>query len=61
MSLTFKNVSYSCSKQCLSYSSENIGEEEKITPFIIGASLSEPHTNRVYEKIAVLMYVCVCP
>ena len=31
---------------------------------VIGASLSEPHTNRVYEKIAVLlyvyMYVCVC-
>ena len=24
---------------------------------IIGASLSEPHTNQYYEKIAVLMYV----
>ena len=24
---------------------------------VIGASLSEPHTNRYYEKIAVLMYV----
>ena len=28
---------------------------------IIGASLSEPHTNRYYEKIAIVMYVCVCP
>ena len=27
---------------------------------IIGASLSEPHTNRYYEKIAIVMYVCVC-
>ena len=27
---------------------------------IIGASLSEPHTNRVYEKIAVLLHVCMC-
>ena len=27
---------------------------------VIGASLSEPHTNRVYEKIAVLLYVCMC-
>ena len=27
----------------------------------IRASLSEPHTNRYYEKIAVLMYVCVYP
>ena len=26
---------------------------------IIGASLSEPHTNQYYEKIAVLMYVCM--
>ena len=26
---------------------------------VIGASLSEPHTNRVYEKIAVLLYVCM--
>ena len=26
---------------------------------IIGASLSEPHTNHCYEKIAVLMYVCM--
>ena len=25
---------------------------------LIGASLSEPHTNPCYEKIAVLMYVC---
>ena len=22
--------------------------------------LSEPHTNRYYEKIAIVMYVCVC-
>ena len=27
---------------------------------IIGASMSEPHTNRYYEKIAIVMYVCVC-
>ena len=27
---------------------------------VIGASRSEPHTNQYYEKIAVLMYVCVC-
>ena len=27
---------------------------------VIGASLSEPHTNRYYEKIAIVMYVCVC-
>ena len=27
---------------------------------IIGASLSEPHTNCYYEKIAIVMYVCVC-
>ena len=27
---------------------------------IIGASLSEPHTNSYYEKIAIVMYVCVC-
>ena len=26
---------------------------------IIGASLSEPHTNQYYEKTAVLMYVCM--
>ena len=26
---------------------------------IIGASLSEPHTNQFYEKTAVLMYVCM--
>ena len=26
---------------------------------IIGASLSEPHTNHCYEKIAVLMYVAI--
>ena len=26
---------------------------------IIGASRSEPHTNQLYEKIAVLMYVCM--
>ena len=26
---------------------------------IIGVSLSEPHTNRYYEKIAFLMYVCM--
>ena len=26
---------------------------------IIGASLSKPHTNQYYEKIAVLMYVCM--
>ena len=27
---------------------------------IIGANLSDPHTNRYYEKIAIVMYVCVC-
>ena len=27
---------------------------------IIEASLSEPHTNCYYEKIAIVMYVCVC-
>ena len=27
---------------------------------LIGASLSEPHTNRYYEKIAIVMCVCVC-
>ena len=27
---------------------------------IIGASLSKPHTICYYEKIAVLMYVCLC-
>ena len=27
--------------------------------WVIGASLSEPHTNQYYEKIAVLMYVCM--
>ena len=27
---------------------------------IIGASLSEPHTNRYYEKIAIVVCVCVC-
>ena len=26
---------------------------------ITGASLSEPHTNQYYEKIAVFMYVCM--
>ena len=26
---------------------------------IIGASLSEPHTNHCYEKIAVVMYVAI--
>ena len=26
---------------------------------IIGVSLSEPHTNQYYEKIAILMYVCM--
>ena len=26
---------------------------------ITGVSLSEPHTNQYYEKIAVLMYVCM--
>ena len=26
---------------------------------IIGASLSKPHTNQYYEKIAVIMYVCM--
>ena len=30
-----------------------------VVDVIIGASLSEPHTNRVYEKIAVLLYVCM--
>ena len=25
----------------------------------IGASLSEPHTNRYYEKNAIVMYVCM--
>ena len=28
---------------------------------IIGMSLSEPHTNRYYEKMAVLMYVSLYP
>ena len=34
----------------------------KITDAIIGASQfeSEPHINHTYEKITVLMYVCVC-
>ena len=27
---------------------------------VIGASLSEPHTNCYYEKITIVMYVCVC-
>ena len=27
---------------------------------LIGANLSEPHTNCYYEKIAIIMYVCVC-
>ena len=27
---------------------------------LIGASLSKPHTNFYYEKIAVFMYMCVC-
>ena len=27
---------------------------------IVGISLSKPHINRYYEKIAVLMYVSVC-
>ena len=26
---------------------------------VIEASLSEPHTNQHYEKIAILMYVCM--
>ena len=26
---------------------------------VIEASLSEPHTNQYYEKIAILMYVCI--
>ena len=29
-------------------------------PSIVGTSQSEPHINHLYEKIAVLMYVCVC-
>ena len=29
--------------------------------YLIGASLSEPHTNRYYEKIVIVMYVCVYP
>ena len=28
---------------------------------VIGASLSEPHTNRYYEKTAIVMCVCMCP
>ena len=27
---------------------------------LIGASLSESHPNHYYEKIAVLMHVCLC-
>ena len=27
---------------------------------MIGASLSEPHTYRYYQKITVFMYTCVC-
>ena len=46
------------------HSTLRIGAFDTLFSFI-GASLSEPHTNRVYEKIAVLlyvcMYVCVCP
>ena len=30
------------------------------TTTIIGASLSEPHTNQYYKKTAVLMYMYVC-
>ena len=29
-----------------------------ILMYIIGESLSEPHTNQYYEKIAIFMYVC---
>ena len=29
------------------------------TKIMIGASLNEPHTNRYYEKIDIVMYVCV--
>ena len=32
---------------------------EAIQWIIIGVSLSEPHTNQYYEKIAVFMYVCM--
>ena len=46
-------------KACISQKCNYVDITGETYVSIIGASLSEPHTNHCYEKIAVLMYVCM--